>query len=295
MSRALLATPASSTDQAVAPRPVTDPSSSRNLGSLLRTSRNRQRLTLARVAQLAETSPSHLSRIETGERTAVSRTLLARLATILDVDSVELFLQAGRLPPAVESDLADHRLALALVFDGRLPERTRWSLRRRHLGLVAQQTFQPPAAGPVDVIALVRARGFNIQVLPSPAERLRVHGRDVTLTSGPLDMQRFLLAHVLAHTVLDEEVTCLLDAPRYSPEDEDREAEATALASFILVPTPTLEVAVSDESSRYDVWAGQTGDLLDALAGRLGAPVWVIARRVGEESLFVEAANIEDM
>jgi transcriptional regulator with XRE-family HTH domain len=295
MSRTVMATVASSTDRAVARRPVPDPGASRSLGSLLRRSRNRQRLTLARVAQLAETSPSHLSRIETGERTAVGRTLLSRLATILDVDPVELFLEAGRLPPAVESDLADHRLALALVFDGRLPERTRWSLRRQHLGLVAQQTFQPPPAGPVDVIALVRARGYAVHVVSSSTERLQIHGHDVTVASGPLEMQRFLLAHVLAHTVLDEDVTCLLDSARYSPEDEDREAEATALASFILVPTPTLEVAVSDESSRYDVWAGQTGDLLDALAGRLGAPAWVIARRVGEESLFVEATSVEDM
>ena len=264
-------------------------------GGMLREARVKQKLTLARAAELVGTSASHLSRLERGERTALGRELLARLAATLAVDPPRLFAAAGLLPPTVERELADPDIALALVDGGRLPYRTKWMLRRRHLGLLAASKFQAPPAGRVDVEGPLRRLGFTVRPAAEAERRLRLEGQTIFVAADPPELKRLLLAHVLAHLALGDGPDCLLDSDERTPEQEDRESEATAMASFILVPTTTLAIAVRDEGSRYDVWEGQTGALLDALAGRFGAPAWIIARRIGEEGFFVDAAQLEDM
>jgi transcriptional regulator with XRE-family HTH domain len=252
-------------------------------------------LSLEETARLAGISAGHLSRLERGERTGLSRKLLAQLTAILAVDPIELYGAAGQLPARIEQALANPDLALALMDGQSVPFRTRWMLRRRHLSVLAESTFGAPPAGRVDVDRLLRGRGYTVRSRRDVDGQLKISRGTVSIMDGPVDRRRLLLGHALAHSVLQREPSCLLDMHDRTPEQEDQEAEATALGSCILVPTTTLAVAVRDESSRYDVWAGQTGDFLEALAGRFGVPAWVIARRVSEESLFVDATHLEDM
>jgi transcriptional regulator with XRE-family HTH domain len=265
------------------------------LGTLLRAARIREALSLSAVAKLAGTSASHLSRIERGERDALSRDLLARLASTLRADPGEVFAAAGLLPLQIERELASPALALALVDGAQLPYRTRWMLRRRHLGILAERAGAARPGGRVDIGALLRSRGYAVELLEAPDRTLRITPETVTVVADPVDLQRLLLAHAVAHTMLDEAVTCHLDDPECTPEDEDREAEATALGSFILVPAAPLALAVRDAAADFDVWGGQLGAFLDSLAARFGAPAWVVARRVSEEGFFVDAAQLVDM
>lgn len=265
------------------------------LGTLLRSARIREELSLSAVAKLAGTSASHLSRIERGERDALSRDLLARLASTLGADPGAVFAAAGLLPLEVERELASPSLALALVDGAQLPYRTRWMLRRRHLGIIAERAGAARPGGRVDIAALLRSKGYGIELAEAPDRRLRIGAQNVTVVTEPADLQRLLLAHAVAHSMLDDTVSCHLDDPECSPEEEDREAEATALGSFILVPAAPLALAVRDAAADFDVWRGEFGAFLDSLAARFGAPAWVIARRVGEEGFFVDAAELVDM
>jgi transcriptional regulator with XRE-family HTH domain len=262
---------------------------------LLRAARTRESLSLEKVAELTGTSASHLSRIERGERDALSRDLLARLATTLSAAPGELFAAAGLLPREVERELASPSLALALVDGTRLPYRTRWMLRRRHLGVAAGRDVTSPPGGRVDVSTALRSRGYAVAVSEGGERAVRIESGTVEVIAGSLDQQRLLLAHALAHIILDEHSGCHLGDPCITPEQEDCEAEATAMGSFILVPAAQLAIAVRDAAADFDVWSGELGAFLDALAARFGAPAWVIARRVAEEGFFVDAAELEDM
>lgn len=56
------------------------------------------RLSLRQVAARADMDPSFLSRIVVGERNPPSDEIIERLATALELPSVELLLEAGRVP-----------------------------------------------------------------------------------------------------------------------------------------------------------------------------------------------------
>jgi transcriptional regulator with XRE-family HTH domain len=264
-------------------------------GEIVRTARHRQGLSLAEAADLAGTSPSHLSRLERGKRLTLSRDLLSRIATTLEVDTLRLFGAAGLLPPPIERALADPEVALALADGDRLPYRTRWLLRRRHLGALAEQEFTVPAVGPVDVETLLTDRGYTVIEQAGSERRLEIDRMTVRYVGDPPPVKRFLLAHALAHSVLEVEPRCCLDNADLTYDEESREAEATAMASFILVPTNPLAIAVREETARFDVWRGGTGALLESVAGRFGAPTWIVARRVGEDGFFADAAHLEDI
>lgn len=263
-------------------------------GEIVRTARLRHGLSLVDVAGRAGTSASHLSRLERGKRLALSRELLERIASTLEVDPARLFAAAGLLPPAIERELANPDFSLALVDAARLPYRTRWVLRRRHLAGLVDREFPVPGAGAVDLEALLRDRGYTIVEEPGGERRLEIGASSVRCGGDPAQLRRFLFAHALAHIVLHREPRCHLDALA-TPDEEESEAEATALASFILVPTSPLAIAVRDEAERYDVWVGGTGPLIEAVAGRFGAPAWLAARRIGEEGFFADAAQLEDV
>jgi len=55
-------------------------------------------LSLRQVAQAAEIDPSFLTRIISGERNAPSDEVLERLALALKMPTLDLFLEAGRIP-----------------------------------------------------------------------------------------------------------------------------------------------------------------------------------------------------
>lgn len=262
-------------------------------GEIVRSARLRQGLSLDEVAGRAGTSASHLSRLERGKRMALSRALLDRIASTLEVDPVRLFAAAGLLPPTIERELADPDFSFALVDGSRLPYRTRWALRRRHLAGLAEREFPAPGAGPVDVASLLGERGYAVVEEPGRERRLEIVAATVRCGGDPAPQRRFLFAHGLAHIVLEDTPHCHLDHPER--DEGEHEAEATALASFILVPTSPLAIAVRDEAERYDVWVGGTGPLIEAVAGRFGAPAWLAARRIAEEGFFADAAQLEDV
>jgi transcriptional regulator with XRE-family HTH domain len=262
-------------------------------GEIVRSARLHQGLSLEEVAGRAGTSASHLSRLERGKRMALSRDLLDRIAATLDVDPVRLFAAVGLLPPAIERELADDDFSFALVDGARLPYRTRWALRRRHLAGLAEREFPAPGAGPVDLVALLTQRGYAAVEEPGGERRIEIAAATVQCGGDPPPQRRFLLAHGLAHIVLESTPRCHLYYP--ARDEGEHEAEATALASFILVPTSPLAIAVREEAERFDVWVGGTGPLIEAVAGRFGAPAWLTARRIAEEGFFADAAELEDV
>jgi transcriptional regulator with XRE-family HTH domain len=72
------------------------------LATMIRKARERSRLSLRRVAELASCSPSHLSRLETGQL-APSRKLLLRLSGVLGLDFDVMQIAMGIIP----DDLAE--------------------------------------------------------------------------------------------------------------------------------------------------------------------------------------------
>src|SRR6266542_576284 len=108
------------------------------MGAAIARARQQAGLSLSRVARAAGTSPSHLSRIERGERTGVSADLIERLARELHVDAAHLLAPAGLLPVAIQRELADPALARAFK-GGMLPPPTRAALRRLHIASLAEE------------------------------------------------------------------------------------------------------------------------------------------------------------
>lgn len=76
---------------------------SNNFGTILRSLRNKRRLSLAQAANLAGISASYINRMELGERTAPSYPIIEKLAEALDVDVTTLLLAAGASEGAKET------------------------------------------------------------------------------------------------------------------------------------------------------------------------------------------------
>jgi transcriptional regulator with XRE-family HTH domain len=270
--------------------------SSRRFGGLVRATRETKNLSLAELSVAADTSSSHLSRLERGLRPQVAPDTIAAIAAALSIDPVDFVDTTGMIYPEVQRALADRDLALALADSaGQLPYRTTWLLRRLHLAELARRHGDEPTTGAVDIAGLL-AQHATFEVIERGDRTLEIHAAHV-VAGGPNDAERrFLLGHALAHFVLEgEHPKCSygLDAPL---EQEDRERSATALASFLLVPPGALGNAVREAAPSHRVWwQGETGALIEAVASRLGVPAWLAARRIGEESLFAEAAELVDI
>ncbi len=73
-----------------------------NLGGIIRQQRVTMPLTLQQLAAMSGVSPSHLGRIEKGERFP-SASILRKIATPLGFDEDELFTLAGYLSPRLPS------------------------------------------------------------------------------------------------------------------------------------------------------------------------------------------------
>ena len=85
-----------------------------SLATTIRKARARSDLSLRRVAELASCSPSHLSRIETGQLMP-SRRLLLRLSAVLDIGYDVLLISMGRIPEDLEKWLTTNPCALSDV------------------------------------------------------------------------------------------------------------------------------------------------------------------------------------
>ncbi len=241
------------------------------------------------VASDAGISQAHLSRIESGER-AAPPDLVVRLAAAMQVDAEPLLELAAGLPEGVLRQLADPEFRLALR-GGELSARTRSLLRRAHLGEVADRIrarIGGEARDPVDVRQLVAAVGATLR--PSTrGDSLIVVGREpsVGVSAGGATQQRyrFLVAHAVGHIALGATAGCDINGAA------DEELDATALASFLLVPGAALRNFARDEGRRHDMWDPDGAEFVAAAASRFAVPLWMVARRLGEDGRLAELAE----
>ena len=76
-------------------------------GTYVRTKREEVGMTLTEFARQLEISPAYWSRIETGRENPPKDELIKKAATILGLSEDELFIEASRLPPDMQEDVAE--------------------------------------------------------------------------------------------------------------------------------------------------------------------------------------------
>jgi len=76
-------------------------------GTFVRTKRDEAGITLTEFARQLEISPAYWSRIETGRENAPKNELIKKAATILGLNEDELFIEASRLPPDMQQEVAE--------------------------------------------------------------------------------------------------------------------------------------------------------------------------------------------
>ena len=76
-------------------------------GTYVRTKREGVGMTLTELARQLEISPAYWSRIETGRENPPKDELIRKAATILGLSEDELFIEASRLPPDMQEEVAE--------------------------------------------------------------------------------------------------------------------------------------------------------------------------------------------
>ena len=76
-------------------------------GIYVRTKREEVGMTLTELARQLEISPAYWSRIETGRENPPKEELIRKAATILGLSEDELFIEASRLPPDMQEEVAE--------------------------------------------------------------------------------------------------------------------------------------------------------------------------------------------
>ena len=76
-------------------------------GTYVRTKREEVGMTLTEFARQLEISPAYWSRIETGRENPPKDELIKKAATILGLSEDELFIEASRLPPDMQEEVAE--------------------------------------------------------------------------------------------------------------------------------------------------------------------------------------------
>ena len=76
-------------------------------GIYVRTNREEVGMTLTELARQLEISPAYWSRIETGRENPPKDELIRKAATILGLSEDELFIEASRLPPDMQDEVAE--------------------------------------------------------------------------------------------------------------------------------------------------------------------------------------------
>lgn len=248
-------------------------------------------MTLEDLAVEADTSTAHLSRIERDERHHMSPDLRDTLARILELPADAVLRADPRLSTAVGQELADPAYAAALMTEGRVAQRARSALRRASLALTAEATFGAGSAS-VDLTRALREHGLAAADAPDAVPDLRLDAPIAWVGHGLSPARaRFAQGHALAHAMLEAAPVCDWGAATAA------EAEATALASFILAPRAILGRTVRRAAARLgiDVWDRGAGDLIAAVAEELDLPAWLVARRVSEEGLLAQEAEVADL
>ncbi|MDN4015862.1 helix-turn-helix domain-containing protein [Zwartia panacis] len=76
-------------------------------GTFVRTKREAVGMTLTEFARQLEISPAYWSRIETGRENPPKDELIEKAAVILGVSEDDLFIEASRLPPDMQEEVAE--------------------------------------------------------------------------------------------------------------------------------------------------------------------------------------------
>jgi len=76
-------------------------------GTYVRTKREEAGMRLTEFARQLEISPAYWSRIETGRENPPKDELIKKAATILGLSEDELFIEASRLPPDMQEEVAE--------------------------------------------------------------------------------------------------------------------------------------------------------------------------------------------
>ena len=76
-------------------------------GTYVRTKREEVGMTLTEFARQLEISPAYWSRIETGRENPPKDELIKKAAPILGLSEDELFIEASRLPPDMQEEVAE--------------------------------------------------------------------------------------------------------------------------------------------------------------------------------------------
>ena len=76
-------------------------------GTYVRTKREEVGMTLTEFARQLDISPAYWSRIETGRENPPKDELIKKAATILGLSEDELFIEASRLPPDMQEEVAE--------------------------------------------------------------------------------------------------------------------------------------------------------------------------------------------
>jgi transcriptional regulator with XRE-family HTH domain len=259
-------------------------------GSLVRSQRRHLGLSLEVLAERVDTSAPHLSRIERGERGHLGLELRDRLAEELGLPPESILEADPRLPADAERDLADPALARVVFAHGRLAPRARVALRRANLALLAEEFTTTGSEldtkdllGRAGIVAAERQSNEHDLELEWPAAWLRPALSD--------ERRRFAEMHAVGHSILSDAPVCDWGSPA------EAEAEATALAGFILLPRPSLGRAVRAAASRFDIdpWPADGAELIAAVARALVAPAWLVARRASEEGFLAAVAGQADL
>jgi transcriptional regulator with XRE-family HTH domain len=271
-----------------------DPEALPAVARLLRDHRKQTGMLLKEVARDSGVSISHLSKLENGKRVAVSKRAIGGIASALNIPPAELFAAAAILPREVERQIADPELAYAVMDGYSLPPGTRVAMRRIHIAALAARAN--PISSPrerVDPDQLVRREGYESTTDPGldPLD-VRIAGKEVVCAGNADDpdqagLIRFELAHAYGHIRLGYTRSCNIRETGH-PAEQD----ATAFAAFILAPKAILQAAA--QASRLDVWEDGPGDFIREIAGRLAAPGWLVARRLGEDGLLALAAGLSE-
>lgn len=260
------------------------------LARALRQSRGER--SIRSVASDAGISQTHLSRIESGERTAPPD-LVVRLAAAMQVDAEPLLELTADLSAGVLRQLAEPEFRLALRGD-ELAASTRSLLRRAHLREVAERVrarIGGEARDPVDVRQLVAAVGATLKPSTAAAPSVVVEpepGIAVSPNGVTQKRYRFLVAHAVGHVALGATAGCDIDGAA------DEELDATALASFLLVPAAALRNFARNEGRRHDMWDPDGAEFVAAAASRFAVPLWMVARRLGEDGRLAELGGVDE-
>lgn len=273
-------------------RRTTSASDAGGFGTVLASARRAANLTQSDLAVACGVSRSHLSRLESGDRSRLSLDLISRLEAVLRTEG-QLYAAARVVPPPAAALLAPHYLALQPTEARRT---TATAIRRIHLARVAAGFLAAHGRWVdyrVDVEALVTATRADLTEVDGDKFRVVLDTGQVTVVRPEerddprwLPRRRFVLAHVAAHLILESQ-SC---AYPLTNADED---PASELAAYLVAPAEVVQRAFDAVRGQTDGWAPGHYPVVETVASRLGVPVWVALRRLAEEDLLTLLAEEE--